>query len=207
MKRLYVLKCKDVYKIGITSRSVESRVADMTTGNPFPIDVVKDYSVANAFRLEQRLHSMFHDKKVHGEWFNLTQEDIQTIDSICAPLVSAEKEVKSVKVAAPLPAKKTIAVECRDAAVSTGDTVYLINVPGMTLDEVIIDYIKEPEWVNGVLEYVAVSRLKVTKYGKLPVDFMWASPRYMFADKDKALENLAYARRRLEDFRKVAANE
>ncbi len=59
MPYLYVLRCNEHYKIGITKTSVHKRVANMQTGNPFPIEIVSVFNVENYRYVEKLAYSEF----------------------------------------------------------------------------------------------------------------------------------------------------
>jgi hypothetical protein len=74
---LYVLKCLDFYKIGITLRP-KYRIAGMSL--PAKPEMVRLFPVANHRKLERELHDRFKSVRQHGEWFRLTDEHIAEID-------------------------------------------------------------------------------------------------------------------------------
>lgn len=68
-----------IYKIGLTN-DVTRRLNDMQTGSPYTLYAIRSYQVENAVAVEAMLHAFFHKKRIRGEWFNLTAQDIQYID-------------------------------------------------------------------------------------------------------------------------------
>lgn len=67
----------DVYKIGITKNNIDERLMNLNTGNPNEISIQEIYECKIAPRtLEARLHKAYNYCRVKGEWFNLSQEDI-----------------------------------------------------------------------------------------------------------------------------------
>ena len=79
---VYLLECDGKTKIGV-AKSISNRIASLQTGNPYEIVLLKEYKVHSevaARAIEKTLHSMFKDKALRGEWFNLTPEDIKLID-------------------------------------------------------------------------------------------------------------------------------
>ena len=75
--KTYVIKSGNshYYKIGKTSRSVESRRRELQTGNPHPLKVIKVLSGD----LEGYYHNKFSHKRVGGDWFKLSHGDIRSI--------------------------------------------------------------------------------------------------------------------------------
>jgi len=74
----------DYVKIGIAD-DLDQRLSQLQVGNPVPL-IVERYLVMNtkveAEQLEKALHRLFYMKRVQGEWFLLTPEDIGSyIDS------------------------------------------------------------------------------------------------------------------------------
>ena len=60
----------DRYKIGYTEKqSIHQRVAQLSTGSPFPIKVLADMRARSG--LERRLHAWLDDYRAHREWFVL----------------------------------------------------------------------------------------------------------------------------------------
>ena len=46
------------------------------------------------FRLETMLHNKFKDKKVHGEWYSLSQDDITNFKNICNSFIDMIDSMK-----------------------------------------------------------------------------------------------------------------
>lgn len=83
---IYVISFSGYYKIGRSKHPVE-RVRQLLSVK-FPIEPKLELSVEvpDAPFAEKTLHSVYHSKRVRGEWFNLTTEEIaglsQTVASI-----------------------------------------------------------------------------------------------------------------------------
>lgn len=82
MQYLYLIKCQQFYKIGITN-DVESRLAQLSTGNPFELEVLAVYGFANAQAVENTMHQRFANTQQRGEWFALTNNDVAIFGQIC----------------------------------------------------------------------------------------------------------------------------
>jgi hypothetical protein len=77
-------------KIGF-SISVETRIRTISTTSPFPIELIGD--MEGTLEDETRLHSMFADYRLNGEWFepngklldfieaNTTKDTIETVEN------------------------------------------------------------------------------------------------------------------------------
>lgn len=85
MQKLYIISCKDNYKIGVTN-DVNSRVAQLAVGNPFKLKVIDIFEFPNASCVESALHQKFESKVIRGEWFELCPDDLVDIHQICKAL-------------------------------------------------------------------------------------------------------------------------
>ena len=63
-------------KIGRTM-NMGQRFKVFSTHLPYELEVVRLIHSDNCHELERRLHLRFADKRVRGEWFNVTQDDIE----------------------------------------------------------------------------------------------------------------------------------
>jgi len=75
---VYVLKSKNVYKIGST-KDFNLRIKRYITENPFGVNIVLQGRVKNYREIEKKLQQKFGNKRVQGEWFKLSKEDIKYI--------------------------------------------------------------------------------------------------------------------------------
>lgn len=69
----------DMYKIGYTSKDAKSRLSQLQVGCPFTLTVRDFIPVADPKRFESYMHECFETKKVRGEWFKLTADDVDTL--------------------------------------------------------------------------------------------------------------------------------
>lgn len=97
-RQIYILKCDSYYKVGI-SATVKKRLKDLQIGNPRPIEIVCLYPLPEnknkefAEKIESLIHRGFACKHVSGEWFLLSNADIQQIDRVCRAIQTVNKEV------------------------------------------------------------------------------------------------------------------
>ena len=72
------------YKIGITSgRDTRKRLSGNQVGNWHVLKEVWKSDLLNRVDIiEAKLHKHFEEKKVRGEWFNITKKDINTIPKL-----------------------------------------------------------------------------------------------------------------------------
>lgn len=80
---VYVIYLQDTsrerfYKIGMAA-SFTARFDAHQCASPFPICVACAYYVPNMRAEERLLHSLFKIKRVRGEWFRLSDEDLKSI--------------------------------------------------------------------------------------------------------------------------------
>lgn len=80
--RVYLFTDGTLYKIGITSRTVATRLKQVEQDCGRPLTCVWSIFVDDAPDFEARLHSVFSEKRVSGEWFNLSPEDVGYITSL-----------------------------------------------------------------------------------------------------------------------------
>jgi hypothetical protein len=74
---VYLMRCVDRYKIGVTT-NVEARRASIMAHCPYEVSVVAKArfgSERTAYFFERKLHRRFASARVHFEWFALTEED------------------------------------------------------------------------------------------------------------------------------------
>lgn len=77
-KFVYVAQCDCYYKIGI-AYNLESRINTLQVGNPYKIDFYTCLKTKKAKEIEKKLHKLFEKKRLRGEWYELSEEDLNTI--------------------------------------------------------------------------------------------------------------------------------
>lgn len=82
MQYLYIIKCQSFYKIGVAN-DVESRLAQLSTGNPYPLEVEIVYEFDNAEPVERAIHQRYEATRQRGEWFILDYQNTKDIHTIC----------------------------------------------------------------------------------------------------------------------------
>lgn len=78
---VYLLKAGKYYKIG-ASKDINGRLRKLSTLPPFDLELVHKIITSNMYRLENELHNIFADKRVNGEWFLLTDNDVELIKEL-----------------------------------------------------------------------------------------------------------------------------
>lgn len=69
------------YKIGL-SKNPASRISHLGVTLPFPIEPTHQFPTNDMFAAESRLHQQYADKRVNGEWFELSGQDVADICAI-----------------------------------------------------------------------------------------------------------------------------
>jgi hypothetical protein len=82
---LYLIKCKEAYKIGVAT-DVRSRIASLQTGNPYKLELADCFQFTNAEFVERALHQKYNDLRMLGEWFEIPNEMIGEFGEICRML-------------------------------------------------------------------------------------------------------------------------
>jgi hypothetical protein len=82
MSRVYVVLCREtgLRKIGVT-KDLKARMAQLSAGSAYPLEVEMAFFCPDGSEgiFESILHSLFADRRTHGEWFKLTMEDLYFI--------------------------------------------------------------------------------------------------------------------------------
>jgi len=77
---IYLFRAGNLYKIGV-SRNPKRRLYDFSI-SPVPVEFVWASQIKDARDIERRLHKTFQGKRIHGEWFELSQADIEYIKEL-----------------------------------------------------------------------------------------------------------------------------
>jgi predicted DNA-binding transcriptional regulator AlpA len=77
---LYLFKCQNRYKIG-KSKQPNVRMKALNTA-AFPINFICSIPCADMNKAESVMHRKFADKRIHGEWFELSEKDVEYIKGI-----------------------------------------------------------------------------------------------------------------------------
>ena len=75
-----------LHKIGYTRRTPEKRIKEFKTGNASEFYIVDSYESKWGTKIEASLHRIHKQKKIRGEWFLLTNEEIDGFNSQCEKL-------------------------------------------------------------------------------------------------------------------------
>lgn len=74
---------EDRYKIGWTKGTIDKRIAPLQTGNAKKIEVIHLFETEHHVKVETWMHGVHATKRMEGEWFELTNEDIANFKANC----------------------------------------------------------------------------------------------------------------------------
>lgn len=92
MKKVYLLRTNEFYKIGITN-NLNKRVKQLQTGNSEKIELISFYESEYANKIEKSLHNKYSYVKKEGEWFTLSVLDEIEFINECRRI---EKNIKTL---------------------------------------------------------------------------------------------------------------
>jgi len=75
---VYLFKANDRYKIGMTS-NLKKRFINVQAHCPYLLELVWTLKTNNHRKIEKSLHSIFKNKRIHFEWFELLDDDVDNI--------------------------------------------------------------------------------------------------------------------------------
>lgn len=76
---IYFISDGIYFKIGKTFRRPEKRLKELQTGNSKKIHLYNYISCLVKDNVEKVLHEKFKDRKIHGEWFNISKDEVDNI--------------------------------------------------------------------------------------------------------------------------------
>ena len=68
-----------MFKIGYTKQSIDKRLSGLQTGCPMKLLIYRTVSCVDPNILERYLHECFNDKKIRGEWFDVTDDEVDNL--------------------------------------------------------------------------------------------------------------------------------
>lgn len=78
---IYILYGGGYYKIGLTN-DIDRRLAQISPALPFTVELVHTIKTDDMVRIEHFLHEKFADKRANGEWFSLSDDDIEWLKQL-----------------------------------------------------------------------------------------------------------------------------
>lgn len=86
MKVYLLINDEGKYKIGFTDRATKKRIKELQTGSPSEMRVIQEYESKNAKQIETIMHRIHKSKRISGEWFELTTEEVKNFQHNCAKI-------------------------------------------------------------------------------------------------------------------------
>ena len=72
------------YKIGSTkAKDINKRLKQLQTGSSSELYIKDSFETEHPFKLEKMLHNHFREKRLIGEWFELSKADTEDFRGIC----------------------------------------------------------------------------------------------------------------------------
>jgi len=88
-KIIYLIRSGDKYKIGVsTTKNINNRVKNLQTGNSEKVEILKVFESEYANLIEKTLHREFITKKLIGEWFELSIDEVLTFEQRCVTITN-----------------------------------------------------------------------------------------------------------------------
>ena len=78
------------HKIGVTA-NIKARFVTLSNTIPYSLTLVMVVQVEDVLRHERELHSLFEGKRIKGEWFQLSDEDVEWIKRKYGVISKAER--------------------------------------------------------------------------------------------------------------------
>ena len=81
---IYIVRCNDYYKIGIADNP-RDRFYSLQNGNPYLLELLAIYEISSQHikYAENRLHRALKRWIVRGEWFSLTDGQLDIVKGQC----------------------------------------------------------------------------------------------------------------------------
>jgi len=74
--KVYMVQGNGLTKIGITS-NIPTRLSVLRGSSPVPLQLIHEANSTDARATEKYLHNLYVKERSHGEWFNLSPEQIE----------------------------------------------------------------------------------------------------------------------------------
>jgi len=78
---VYLFKANNRYKIGMTS-NLKKRFINVQAHCPYLLELVWTLKTKDHKKIEKSLHDIYKNKRIHFEWFLLSDDDVNSIMSI-----------------------------------------------------------------------------------------------------------------------------
>lgn len=75
---IYLISCREFVKAGI-AKNPKGRLGNLQIGSPFDLKLLKTFMTITPRWDERRLHFLWKDYEVRGEWFKVKQEELERV--------------------------------------------------------------------------------------------------------------------------------
>ena len=82
-----------LYKVGI-SKSPSKRLEQLQTGNSSKLTLIETFKSDHARKIEQGIHNFFRSMKIHGEWFEISMNEVVMFNEYCKRIDSTISHLK-----------------------------------------------------------------------------------------------------------------
>lgn len=187
---VYIMKTATKYKIGISSK-VASRLSSIRTSTPGKVHLIfeSDKLQRNrALKIEKELHNKYQHRKARGEWFKLSDTELNEVTTYLSQIElseeeAEEKEFKHTSAQGIIPGIKGVTnYDYYEALqhVYVGQKVYMYGFPRFFSDWVFVEHI------DSVFIYISFGSLFAAFYKDTGFchyySKMYESKRYERAD-------------------------
>lgn len=94
-KKVYLMECGGKYKVGISS-DVERRMRQLDK-RPFPIRLIaSSVMMEHGYDLEQDIHESLEQYRIHGEWFDLPESEVERLSDLISTMNDCEYDSLNV---------------------------------------------------------------------------------------------------------------
>ena len=101
---VYLIQAKGTnsYKIGITSRTIESRINELNgSQSAYPLELITSIRSVNYKEVERHLHEKYRAYRVHGEWFQFDFSQLAEVRRCLKELDTPIEKIKPIFKARP----------------------------------------------------------------------------------------------------------
>ena len=82
-----------IYKIGVTTGSIDKRIKKLQTGNAGEIYICRKHKTDYPFFVEKKLHMKFAKENVLNEWFSLDDAEAMSFNDECEKIEELIREM------------------------------------------------------------------------------------------------------------------
>ena len=83
---VYLFYDGSYYKIGHTNREPKKRLEEVQIYNPNKLHLINSHKTINYKKIEYLLHRRYSHKNIRGEWFDLSDDEVDNFSNKCKEL-------------------------------------------------------------------------------------------------------------------------